>query len=224
MFSCGPTTRTGRRCRPAAPGYAVAMDLVSQISLAAGLAWGSGLRLYAVLFVCGMLQRHGYVELPGQLELLAHPWVLGATALMLVGEFLADKVPAFDSLWDAVQTFVRIPGGVLLAWGVFAEHGAAAQLAAAVIGGTIVSGTHLSKAGSRALINHSPEPLSNWTASFSEDGLLLLGLWLAIAYPWLFLALLLVFLLVVAWLLPKLWRLMRGIWRPAPSPSHPGPV
>jgi hypothetical protein len=204
------------------------MDLVPQIALAAGLAWGSGLRLYAVLFLAGMAQRLGWVELPGQLGLLQHDWVLWASGAMLLGEFLADKVPAFDSLWDAVQTFVRIPGGTLLAWGVFADQGPAAQFAAAILGGTIVSGTHLTKAGSRVLINHSPEPFSNWGASLGEDGLLLAGLWLAIAYPWLFLALLLLFLLLVAWLLPKLWRLLRGTWRrlaareAPPAPRSPG--
>jgi hypothetical protein len=193
--------------------HACAMDLIAQISLAAGLAWGSGLRLYAVLFLAGVLQRYGYLELPGQLELLANPWVISASGLMLVGEFFADKVPLVDSAWDALQTFVRIPGGILLAWGVFADQGPALQLAAAVLGGTIVSGTHLGKSGSRALINHSPEPFSNAGASFAEDGLLLLGLWLAISHPWLFLALLLLFMLLIAWLLPKLWRLMRETWR-----------
>jgi len=189
------------------------MDLITQIALAAGLAWASGLRLYAVLFICGLLQRLGYLELPGQLALLQHDWVLWASGLMLVGEFVADKVPVFDSFWDALQTFVRLPGGALLAWGVFADQGPAAQLAAGILGGTIVSGTHLTKAGTRALINHSPEPFSNWAASFSEDGLLIAGLWLAIVHPWLFLGLLVLFLCLVAWLLPKLWRLMREVWR-----------
>jgi hypothetical protein len=206
------------------------MDLTAQIALAAGLAWGSGLRLYAVLFLCGLLQRFGYLELPGQLGLLAHDGVLWVTGALLIGEFLADKVPAFDSLWDGLQTFVRIPGGTLLAWGVFADHGAAAQLAAAIMGGSIVSGTHLTKAGTRALINHSPEPFSNWTASFGEDGLLLFGLWLAIAYPWLFLALLLLFMALAVWLLPKMWRLLRATLRrlsrrgqqPSAPPAAPG--
>lgn len=189
------------------------MDLTAQIALAAGLAWGSGLRLYAVLFLTGLLQRFGYVTLPGELGLLSHDWVLAASGFMLFGEFLADKVPAFDSLWDAAHTFIRIPGGTLLAWGVFADHGAAAQLAAAIMGGAIVSGTHFGKAGARVAINHSPEPFSNWGASFGEEGLLLAGLWLAIAHPLVFLVLLLVFLLLIAWLLPKLWRLLRETLR-----------
>ncbi len=185
------------------------MDLATELTLAAGLAWGSGLRLYAVVFIAGLTQRLGWVALPGDLAMLSQDAVLWASGAMLVGEFLADKVPAFDSLWDALHTFIRIPGGAALAFAALGDHGPAAQLAAGLIGGSISSGTHLAKAATRAAINHSPEPFSNWTASFTEDGLLLLGAWLAWQHPWVFLGLLLVFLLLVAWLLPKLWRLLR---------------
>lgn len=187
------------------------MDLLHEIAIAAVLAWASGIRLYAAVFIMGLLQRLGYLGLPGDLQLLAHDWVLYASGVMLLGEFLADKIPAFDSLWDAAHTFIRIPGGAALAFAALGDHGPAAQLAAGLIGGSISTGTHLGKAGLRAAINHSPEPFSNWTASFSEDGLLLFGLWLAWSHPWLFLAGLLVFLLVLAWLLPKLWRLLREV-------------
>lgn len=199
------------------------MDLIAQIALAAGLAWGSGIRLYAVLFICGGLQRLGYVHLPGDLNLLAHDWVLIASGVMLAGEFIADKVPAFDSVWDAIQTFVRIPGGMALAWGTFGDQGPAAQLVAAIIGGAITSGTHLTKAGTRAVINHSPEPFSNWIASFTEDGLLLGGLWLVWAHPWVFLALLAVFALIAIWLLPKLWRALRWTVRKLLGKYEPEP-
>lgn len=185
------------------------MDPITQIALAAGLAWGSGLRLYAVVFAAGMLQRFGGVALPGDLSLLAHDWVLWTSGVLLCGEFLADKIPAFDSLWDALHTFIRIPGGMALAGAVFGDQGAATQVVAALLGGGIAAGTHLTKAGTRAAINHSPEPFSNWTASFAEDGLVLAGIWLAWQHPWVFLVLLALFLLLVAWLLPKLWRLLR---------------
>lgn len=202
------------------------MDLVAQIALAGALAWASGIRLYAALFIFGMLGRLGYVDLPTSLELLQHEWVLWASGIMTVGEFVADKVPWFDSLWDGLHTFIRIPAGILLAWGTFGDHGPAAQLAAAIVGGAIVSGTHLAKAGARATINHSPEPVSNWFTSFAEDGLVLGGLWLAVAHPWLFLVFLVLFLALLAWLLPKLWRgvrslfsrLRRGARPPTPAP------
>ena len=151
------------------------MDVVSQWALAAGLAWASGFRLYAAVFVVGMLGRHGVIALPEALAIVEHPWVLVASGIMLGGEFLADKIPAFDSVWDAVNTFVRIPAGAFLAWGAMGDATPAAQFSAALVGGFITSGTHIFKTGGRALINSSPEPLSNWTASFSEDGLVLLG-------------------------------------------------
>ncbi|MBZ0221911.1 MAG: DUF4126 domain-containing protein [Dokdonella sp.] len=184
------------------------MNALSELALAGGLAWASGIRLYAAILIVGLLGHFGYLDLPPALEILQHPWVLIAAAVMTVGEFIADKVPAFDSVWDAVHTFIRIPAGAFLAWGAMGDATPAAQLAAAIIGGFITSGTHLAKGGTRAMINTSPEPLSNWTASFSEDGLVLFGLWLALAHPLLFLALLLLFLLLLAWALPKLWRFL----------------
>ena len=189
------------------------MDLLTELSIAAVLAWASGIRLYAAVFIAGLLHRLGYVVLPGDLSMLAHDWVLVAAAAMLLGEFLADKIPAFDSLWDALHTFIRIPGGSALAYVALADHGPAAQLAAGLIGGGITTGTHLGKSGLRAAINHSPEPFSNWTASFAEDGVVLFGLWLAWQYPWVFLACLLLFLLMLAWLLPKVWRFVRAMFR-----------
>ena len=189
------------------------MDMVSQWALAAGLAWASGFRLYAAVFIVGMLGRYELIELPQALAVVEHPWVLIASGVMLVGEFLADKIPAFDSLWDGLNTFIRIPAGAFLAWGAFGDATPAAQFAAALVGGFISGGTHLFKSGGRALINGSPEPVSNWTASFSEDGVLIAGLWLAISHPWVFLVLLALFLALVAWLLPKLFRLFGRIFR-----------
>ena len=189
------------------------MDVVSQWALAAGLAWASGFRLYAAVFIVGLLGRNGYLDLPETLAVVEHTWVLVAAGVMLAGEFLADKIPAFDSVWDALNTFIRIPAGAFLAWGALGDATPAAQFAAALIGGFISGGTHVFKSGGRVLINGSPEPVSNWTASFSEDGMLLAGLWLAIAHPWVFLVLLVLFLGVVAWLLPKLFRLFARLFR-----------
>jgi hypothetical protein len=161
----------------------------------------------------GLLGHYKVLELPEQLAIVEHPWVLIASGIMLVGEFLADKVPAFDSVWDALHTFIRIPAGAFLAWGAMGDSTPAAQFVAALAGGFITSGTHLFKSGGRALLNTSPEPVSNWTASFSEDGLLLLGLWLAIQHPWVFLVALVLFLVLVIWLTPKLFRLIGRVFR-----------
>jgi hypothetical protein len=189
------------------------MDMLQQIALAGGLAWASGIRLYAAVFIVGLLGRLGYVHLPDHLLVLQHSFVLAASGVMLLAEFLADKVPGFDSAWDAIHTVIRIPAGALLAWGAMGDATPALQLAAAILGGAITSGTHLAKAGTRAAINTSPEPLSNWTASFSEDGLLLAGLWLVFLHPLMFLVLLAAFLGLVIWLLPKLFRFLRRLWR-----------
>ncbi|MDX2220142.1 MAG: DUF4126 domain-containing protein [Burkholderiales bacterium] len=183
------------------------MNEISTYILAAALAWASGIRLYAVLFIMGAAHRLDWVSLPQDMRLIAHGWVMAATGALVLLEFFADKIPAIDSIWDALHTFVRIPVGALLAAGLIApQDGPAWALVAALLGGTITAGTHFTKAGGRAVINTSPEPFSNWSASLLEDGLVIFGLWLAWTHPVVFALLLLLFLLVVAWLLPKLWR------------------
>ncbi|TCI11488.1 DUF4126 domain-containing protein [Dyella soli] len=189
------------------------MDTLQSIALAGGLSWASGLRLYATVFITGLLARLGFVHLPDGLSLLTDNWVLAVAGVLAVGELLADKLPAFDSVWDAVHTFIRIPAGTLLAWGVFRDSGPGVQLAAALLGGALVSGTHLAKTGSRALVNTSPEPLSNWSLSLGEDVSWLGGLYLMWQHPALFLALLLLFVLCLLWLLPKIVRGLRALAR-----------
>ena len=189
------------------------MESLQQMALAAGLAWASGIRLYAAVFVAGLLGRMDWVQLPAGLAMLENDWVLGVSGVLMLGEFVADKVPAFDSVWDALHTFIRIPAGILLSWGVFSGAPAEQQFAAALVGGAITSGTHLAKAGTRALINTSPEPFSNWGASLTEDITLIGGLYLIWQHPLVFLALLVLFLAAVAWLLPKLWRALRALVR-----------
>jgi hypothetical protein len=149
--------------------------------------------------------------LPTHLAVLQEPLVLGVAGVMLVAEFVADKVPAFDSAWDAVHTFIRVPAGAVLAAAALGDLDTAWVAVAAILGGTIASAAHATKAGSRALINASPEPFSNWTASFAEDLAVPVGFWLAVQYPVLFLGLLVAFLALAAWLLPKLWRGLRAL-------------
>jgi len=167
-----------------------------EFAVAAALAWGAGLRVYATLFCVGLAGLLGWVDLPSQLRVLESPLVLGASGFMTFVEFFADKIPWVDSLWDVVHTFIRIPAGAALAAAMFGDSGTAATLAAAIVGGTISGGAHLSKAGGRAAINSSPEPFSNWMASFTEDAVVPAGLWLAFAHPVVFLVLLAVFALV----------------------------
>jgi len=181
-------------------------------ALAATLGIASGLRLYAVLFIVGAAGYLGWVNLPSGLATLAHPLVLAASGFMCFVEFFADKIPGVDSLWDVVHTLIRIPAGAALAASVFGDSSSSMMLTAAILGGTLAAGSHFTKAGSRAVINTSPEPFSNWTASLTEDVAVGGLLWLGIAHP---LAAVIVVLLLIAlmlWLLPKAWRAARRIF------------
>jgi len=186
-------------------------DTLQLVALAASIGWASGLRLYAVLFVVGGLGYLGWIDLPAGLHVLAHPYVLAASGFMCFVEFFADKIPAVDSMWDAVHTVIRIPAGAALAASVFGDSSSAAMLAAAILGGTLAAGSHFVKAGSRAVINTSPEPFSNWAASFGEEVAVGSVLWLAFTYPLVALAIVTLLTLLAIWLIPKLWRAIRGI-------------
>ncbi|MCG2577139.1 DUF4126 domain-containing protein [Dechloromonas sp. XY25] len=190
------------------------MDALQTIALSAGLAWASGLRLYLVVFLAGVLGHFGYLQLPSPLTVLQHSLVIGVAGLMALAELVADKVPVFDSLWDSFQTLIRIPAGALLAAFALGEVDPAWSVAAGLIGGTITAGTHFAKAGSRLAINSSPEPFSNWLASFSEDGLVVGGLWAMLAAPWLFLSVLAIFLILAGYLLVRFWSLLSRLGRP----------
>ena len=187
--------------------------MIQSVVLASLLAWASGLRLYFVVFCAGMAGYLGYVDLPPGLGVLQHPWVIGAAGFLLVMEFLVDKVPGLDSAWDALHTFIRIPAGALLAAGATGDSLSALTVAAGLLGGTITAGTHLAKAGGRAILNTSPEPFSNWSASFSEDAMVVAGIWFAFHYPIAFLCALALFVLLLIWLLPRLWRGVAALWR-----------
>lgn len=127
-------------------GAPAAIPMLQAIALAAGLAWASGLRLYLVLFMAGLLAHLGYLDLPESLALLQHPLVMAASGTMVLAEFVADKIPGFDSFWDTLQTFVRIPAGGMLAAFSLGAADPALMLAAGIIGGTITAGTALTKA------------------------------------------------------------------------------
>ena len=159
------------------------LDMTHLVALAAALGWASGLRLYAVVFLTGLAGWLGWVPLPSGLRILEHPLVLGASGVMLFAEFLADKIPAFDSLWDAVHTVIRIPAGAALAAGVFGGDHAAWATVAALLGGTLAATSHVAKATTRAAANTSPEPFSNIGLSLLGDAAVPAMLWLAWEHP-----------------------------------------
>jgi hypothetical protein len=179
---------------------------LADAAIATALAWGAGLRAYAVIFAVGLAGAMGWVQLPGHLDVLQHPIVIAASGFMTLVELGADKLPWLDSVWDAVHSFIRIPAGAALAALAFGDSSGAVMVAAGILGGSLAAAMHTAKSGARAAINLSPEPFSNWTASFTEDALVPVGLWLAVAHPIVF------FLLVAASLVAALF-LARLLWR-----------
>ncbi len=188
------------------------METIQVISLTMGVAWASGINLYAAMFMLGWMGTTGDVNLPPDLEILMNPLVMIAAGFMYCVEFFADKIPGVDTGWDAIHTFIRIPAGAMLAAAAVGDVSPAVELSAFILGGTLATGSHAAKAGTRVMINASPEPFSNWTASIAEDAAVIGGLWTALNYPWLFVAALAVFILLLIWLLPKLWRAMKRLF------------
>lgn len=188
------------------------LDTAQLVAIAAALGWASGLRLYAVLFSVGLAGALGAVELPAGLRILEQPPVLAATGLMLALEFLADKIPLVDSLWDAVHTFVRIPAGAALAAAVFGGDPALGGWIAALLGGSLAATSHFAKASARVAINTSPEPFSNLAASLAGDLAVPALLWLAWTHPVAALAAVIVGCAVALVLLALLWRVARAAW------------
>jgi len=190
------------------------MGTLSILTLALGAAWASGINLYATVLVLGLLGSTGLITLPDGLAALTSPVVLSIAGALYLIEFFADKIPGVDSLWDAVHTFIRIPAGALMAAGATLGLGDETVMVLALLGGAaLAAGSHAAKAGSRAAINMSPEPFSNWAASIAEDILVIGGLFLALYKPEMFLGFLLIVVLIAMWLLPKIWRGLRGFYR-----------
>ncbi len=185
--------------------------ITSLIGLSMGVAWASGINLYAAVLMLGLLGANGHLILPPDLQILTDPLVIFAAGAMYLVEFVADKVPGVDTSWDGLHTFIRVPAAAALAAGAVGEMSPAVMLAAALVGGGVAAGAHATKAGSRVLVNTSPEPFSNWFVSLSEDVLVVAGLWTALQHPVVFLVLLVLFMALVVWLLPKLWRALKKV-------------
>lgn len=187
------------------------MGAVETIALAMGVGWAAGINLYAAIATLGLLQLTGNIALPPELAVVADPLVLSAAVVMYCVEFFADKVPGLDTGWDAIHTFIRIPAGAVLAAQAVGDVGEPAMLAAGLLGGAFATGSHLVKSGSRVVINTSPEPFTNWTASLAEDAMVIAGIWTALYHPWVFLVGLTLFAATSIWLLPRIWRGIRRV-------------
>lgn len=189
------------------------MDVLAMISLAFGASWASGINLYATVVALGLLNAFGAVDLPESLDVLSEPLVIAIAGFMYFVEFFADKIPGVDSIWDAIHTFIRVPAGALLAAGAVVDVGEPYQVAAALLGGSAIAlGSHATKAGTRAMINTSSEPVSNWITSFLEDILVIVGISLAVLKPVLFLIMFGLLCLFALWFLPKIWRGLKAVF------------
>ena len=187
-------------------------EILPYIALSMGVAWASGINLYAAILVLGLLGLSGNMPLPETLQVLQNPIVIGVAGFMYCVEFFADKIQGVDSAWDTLHTFIRIPAGAVLAATAVGDVDPAIAISAALVGGGLTAGTHLTKASTRLLVNTSPEPFSNIGASLAEDTVVVGGLLTALYYPSLFLVLLVAFVALIIWLLPILIRALKGIF------------
>ncbi|WP_232223826.1 DUF4126 domain-containing protein [Desulforegula conservatrix] len=188
------------------------MGLVNTIALVMVVGWASGINLYAMILTLGILGSTGSLILPESLRLLTSPEIIALACFMYVVEFIVDKIPAFDSVWDAVHTFIRIPAGAVLAAAVMGRVDPALIVMAMLVGAMLSAGSHGLKMSTRLFINTSPEPFSNWAASTFEDILVVAGIMTALYHPIIFLLLLALFIALVIWLIPKLFSALKSVF------------
>jgi len=189
------------------------MDLVQTLGLALGAGFSSGLNLYATIATLGLLQRFGIIHLPASLQVLSHPWVLGIAIALYAIEFLADKIPYVDSVWDLVHTLIRPPAAALLAYGATVAAPSEWRWGAALLAGGVALTSHSTKASTRAAVNTSPEPFSNWLLSLGEDTLAVWLTWMATVHPAATIVIVALLLVLAAFLLYYLFRFLRRALR-----------
>lgn len=188
------------------------MEWFSTLSLALGSAWTSGINLYATVTVLGLLQKFALTKLPGGLDVLDNWWIIGVAGFLYLVEFVADKVPYVDSVWDVVHTFIRVPAGAIVAYSAVSEMDTSVIIIATLFGGGLALSSHGTKAALRAGANLSPEPVSNWTLSVLEDVIAFAGSLLAVFAPVVILIVLGIFTIFFVWFAPKVFRAFRRIF------------
>ena len=191
------------------------MSVIQILGLALGAAWTSGINLYATVAVLGLLQHYNLAHLPGGLHVLDNWIIIGVALFLYCVEFVADKIPYVDTIWDAVHTFIRVPAGAVIAATATSDINPTVQVLALLLGGGLALSTHGTKATMRAAANTSPEPVTNWTLSIIEDIFALGAVVLAVLKPAAILVVILIFLLILAWILPKVVRRVRRMIRAA---------
>lgn len=185
------------------------MNLIGTLAIAMGAGWVSGINLYAAVATLGLLGRVANLHLPGELNVLTSWWIIGIATALYIIEFFADKIPYVDSAWDAIHTFIRIPAGAVLAATAFGEFDPSVQVVAFLLGGGLALSAHGTKATARAALNLSPEPVSNIVVSLAEDVLAVGSILLSIFVPVALIILIVTFLIVSIFLIPRIIRVMR---------------
>ena len=188
------------------------MEWFSTISLALGSAWTSGINLYATVSVLGLLQKFSAIKLPGGLEVLDNWWIIGIACGLYLIEFIADKIPYIDSVWDVIHTFIRVPAGAVVAYAATNETKPAIMVAATLLGGGLALSSHGTKSALRAGANMSPEPVSNWVLSIVEDVIAIVGTILAVIAPMVIAIVLIIFVVFFLWFAPKVFRAIRRLF------------
>ena len=193
------------------------MEWFSTLSLALGSAWTSGINLYATITVLGLLQKFGFAKLPGGLDVLDNWWIIGVAAFLYGIEFFADKIPYLDSIWDVIHTFIRIPAGVIVAYAATNNLDPSIYISASLLGGGLALSSHGTKAAARIAANLSPEPVSNWVLSVTEDIIAVGGALLAVFAPTVIAIVLVIFVGLFLWIFPKVVRAIVRIFSAALS-------
>jgi hypothetical protein len=189
------------------------MDFISTLAIGMGTSWVSGINLYATVATLGLLSRFAHLKLPGELEVVTNGWVIGIALFLFVVEFIADKIPVVDSAWDVIHTFIRIPAGAVLAATAFGDFDKSVQVVAFLLGGGLALSSHGTKAATRAVINTSPEPVSNIVVSLAEDVLVVVSILLAVFLPVVVFFVVGAGVAVTVWVLPRVIRFFRQVFR-----------
>ena len=189
------------------------MDALSNIGLLLGSSWATGVNMYLTIAGLGIADRIGFVDLPGNMDAISHPLIIGAAILMFAVEFFADKIPVVDSAWDSIHTFIRPVGGAMMGYMAMAEMGPVAQIPVALLTGAVAADSHLTKATTRVAINTSPEPITNSVASVTEDGLVIGVLYLVAKHPIIAGVSVIAFIIFSVWFLKIMFRFVKKVFK-----------
>lgn len=185
------------------------VETLAALGRTMGFSLAAGVNLYATVAILGLASRYGWVQLPEQFNAFNNPWIIGVAGVLYVVEFVADKIPWVDSMWDSIHTLIRPVGGALIAVASMGDQSPVLTGLIALLGGTVAAGSHATKAGTRVAANTSPEPFSNWVLSFGGDAFVIGLSFIALKYPLLALAVSVTILIVIVWTARSIWKWLR---------------